>query len=147
MVPHLDMMAALSSGGGAGPAFIFGLLGIDDKRGSNRGIDKRSHCSCNRGGTSPAFLVGLFNVDNKRGGQQGRFCSGRVAAATEQARRLLSACLVWRRGRGQEGQSVGNRGQQGATQARTTPARTQGRCAIEIGAIVLVTDVQGHSEW
>ena len=73
MVPHLDTMTASKSGGGAGPVFVVGLLGVNDKRGSNRGNNKRSHCSCHGGGTSPAaFVVGLLDVDNKkRGGQQG----------------------------------------------------------------------------
>ena len=61
------------SGGGAGPAFVFGLLGVvGDKRGS-------------------------------------RLATG------------------------------GNRHAQ--------PAHTPGRCVIEIGAMVLATDVQGHPEW
>lgn len=41
VVPHLDTTAASSSGDGAGPAFVVGLLGIDDKRGSNRGNNKK----------------------------------------------------------------------------------------------------------
>jgi len=58
-------------GGGAGAAFVVDLLGVDDKRGSNRGNGKRSHCSCHGGGTNPAFVVGLLDVDNKRGGNRG----------------------------------------------------------------------------
>ena len=41
MVPHLDTMAASLSGDGAGPTFIVGLLGVDVKRGSNRGNNKK----------------------------------------------------------------------------------------------------------
>ena len=41
VVPHLDTTAASSSGDGAGPAFVVGLLGIDDKRGSNRANNKK----------------------------------------------------------------------------------------------------------
>jgi len=67
VVPHLDMTTASSSGGGAGPAYIISLLGINDKRGGNRGNNKRSHCSCHGCGTSPAFVVGLLDVDNKKG--------------------------------------------------------------------------------
>ena len=67
MVPHLDMTVTSSSGDGAGPAFVLSLLGIGDKRGSNRGNDKRLHCSCHGDGTSPAFVVGLLDVDDKMG--------------------------------------------------------------------------------
>jgi hypothetical protein len=63
------------------------------------------------GGAGPAFVVGLLGVASRS------------------------------RTRGAVGR------QQGATQARTTPARTPGRCAVEIGAMVLATDVQGHPEW
>jgi hypothetical protein len=64
-------MAALSRGGGAGPAFIVGLLGCDKKREGNRGNDKRSHCSCCGGGTGSAFVVGLLDIENKRGATEG----------------------------------------------------------------------------
>jgi hypothetical protein len=64
-------MVASSSGNGAGPAFVVGLFGVDNKRGGNRGNNKRSHCSCCRGSTGPAFVVGLLDVDNKRGGNRG----------------------------------------------------------------------------
>ena len=71
MVPHLETTAASSSGDSAGPAFIVGLLGVDVKRGSNRGNDKKSHCSCHGGGTSLAFIVGLLDVGNKSGSNRG----------------------------------------------------------------------------
>ena len=71
MVPHLDTTATSSSSDGTGPAFVLSLLGVGDKRGSNRGNDKRLNCSCHGGGTSPAFVVGLLDVDNKRGGSRG----------------------------------------------------------------------------
>jgi hypothetical protein len=67
VVPHLDTTAASLSGDGAGPAFVISLLGVDNKRGSNRGNNKRSHCSCHGCGTSPAFVVGLLDVDDKMG--------------------------------------------------------------------------------
>ena len=41
MVPHLDTTAASLSGDGAGPAFVISLLGVDNKRGSNRGNNKK----------------------------------------------------------------------------------------------------------
>jgi hypothetical protein len=75
VVPHLETTVASSSGGGASPAFIVGLLGVDVKRGSNRRNDKKLHCSCsgcscNGGGTSLAFVVSLLDVGNKRGGNR-----------------------------------------------------------------------------
>ena len=71
VIPHLETTVASSSGGGAGPAFIVGLLGINVKKGSNRGNDKKLHCSCHGGGTSLAFDAGLLYVGNKRGGKRG----------------------------------------------------------------------------
>jgi len=50
---------------------------------------------------------------------------------------LLSACLA---SRSKTRVAVGYRGQQ-------APVRTPGRCTIEIGAMVLTTDAQGHPEW
>ena len=133
------MMEASSSGSGAGPAFVVGLLGVNDKRGSNRGNNKRLHCSCHGGGTSPAFVVGLLDVDNKRGGNRGVV----AVAGWQRRRRRPGVCFrpAWRQGRGQEGQwiTAGNR--------RTQPANTPGRCVIEIGAMDLATDAQGHPEW
>ena len=70
VVSHLETTAASSSGGGASPAFIVGLLGVNVKRGSNRRNDQKSHCSCNGGGTSLAFVVSLLDVGNKRGGNR-----------------------------------------------------------------------------
>ena len=69
VVPHLDTTAASSSSGGTGAAYvIISLLGVNKKRGSNRGgNNKRSHCSCHGCGTSPAFVVGLLDVDDKMG--------------------------------------------------------------------------------
>ena len=58
-----------------------------------------------------------------------------MAAAAVQARRLLLACLAFE----DKLAAGGNR--------RAQPARTPGRCANEIGAIFLSTDVQGHPEW
>ncbi len=102
MVPYLETTAASSSSGDADPVFVIGLLGIDVKRESNRGNDKKCYCSCHSGGTSLVFIVGLLDVDNKRGGNRGNratgqhhmvaarsnchCCSGRVAAAAAQAR-------------------------------------------------------------
>ena len=93
MVPHLDMTAASSTSDGAGPAFVVSLLGVDDKRGSNRGNDKivvvtvaaqarRSLLACltlttrlratgtlvqwqggSGGGAGPAFVAGLLGVE------------------------------------------------------------------------------------
>ena len=109
MVPHLETTAASLSGGGAGPAFVVGLLVVDVKRGSNIGNGKKSHCSCHGGGTSLAFFVGLLDIDSKRGGQKGqqgnitRLQQGLivvVAVAGWQWRwrrpGLLSACLASR---------------------------------------------------
>jgi len=62
---------ASSSGSGADPAFVVGLLSIDDKRESNRDNNKRLYYNCHCGGTSPAFVVSLLDVDNKRGGNWG----------------------------------------------------------------------------
>jgi hypothetical protein len=140
MVPHLDATAASSSGGGTGPAFVISLLGINDKMGSNRGNDKRLHCSCHGDGTRRAFAVGLLGVDNKR------WCNrGVVAVAGWQWRqRRPGVCCrpAWRQGRGLEDK----RGSRSATggNRRAQPACTPGRCAIKIGAMVLVTDSQGH---
>ena len=134
MVPHLDMTATLGSGGGAGPAFIIGLLGLDDKRGSNRGNDNKSHCRCHGGSTSPAFVVGLFDVDNKRGGNMWQ--EGNISRL-QQGPIVVVACLA---SRSRTRVAVGYRGQQ-------APVRTPGRCAIEIGAMVLMTDAQSHPEW
>ena len=141
VVPHLDTTAASSSSGGTGAAYvIISLLGVNEKRGSNRGgNNKRSHCSCHGCGTSPAFVVGLLDVDDKIKGNRD---VGAVAGWQRRRRRPGVCCRpAWRRGGGQEGQWVtgGNR--------RTQPAHTLGRCAIEIGVMVLVTDAQGHPEW
>jgi hypothetical protein len=65
------------------------LLGVDDKRGSNRGNDKRSHCSCHGGGTSLEFVVGLLlDVDNKRGGNMGVV----AVAGWQRQRRMPGIC-------------------------------------------------------
>jgi len=60
-----------------------------------------------------------------------------VAAVAVHAPHLLSACLA---SRSKTRVAVGYRGQQ-------APVRTPGRCTIEIGAMVLTTDAQGHPEW
>jgi len=106
VVPHLETTAASSSRDSAGPAFIVGLLGVDVKRGSNRGNNKKSHCSCHGGGTSLAFIVGLLAVgkEGEQQGQQGnitRLQQGPIVivavAGWQRWRRrtsLLSVCLV-----------------------------------------------------
>jgi len=95
-----------------------------------------------------------------------------VVTVAVQARRLLSACLtLTTRGgatgalsrlQGGSGGGAGpafvfsllgvvedKRGSRLATggNRRAQPARTPGRCASEIGAMVLATDAQGHPEW
>jgi len=114
VVPHLDTTVASSSGSGADPAFVVGLLSIDDKRESNRDNNKRLYYNCHCGGTSPAFVVSLLDVDNKRGGNWGIVA---VAGCWQWQQRRPGVCCqpVWHRGQGQEGQSVGNRGQQALT--------------------------------
>jgi len=140
VVPHLDMTAASSSGSGTGPAFVVGLLGVKDERGSNRGNDKRFHCSCHGGGTSPAFVVGLLDVDNKGGatGSLSRWQGGSGGGAGPAFVAGLLGVEVEDK-RGSRLATGGNRHAQ--------PAHTPGRCVIEIGAMVLATDVQGHPEW
>ena len=139
MVPHLDMTVTSSSGDGAGPAFVLSLLGIGDKRGSNRGNDKRLHCSCHGDGTSPAFVVGLLDVDNKRGGNRGVVVvAGWQGGSGGGAGPAFVAGLL--------GVKIKDKSATGGNRC-TQPVRTPGRCAIEIGVMVLVTDVQGHPEW
>ena len=141
LVPHLDMTAALSTSGGAGPAFVVGLLGIDDKRGSNTGNDKIVVFTV-AAQARRLLLTCLTLTTRGEATGQGRCHGGRVAAAVAQAQRLLSACLASRlrtRGRVSRSATGGNR--------RAQPARTPGRCAIEIGVMVLATDAQGHPEW
>jgi hypothetical protein len=92
VIPHLDVMAASSSGSGAGPAFVVGMLGIDDKRGGNRGSDKRLHCSCRGGGTGPAFFVGLLDVDNKRGATGATRATGATSQGRNKVALSLSRC-------------------------------------------------------
>ena len=139
MVPHLDTTAALSSDGGAGPAFIIGLLSVNDKRGSNRGNDKRSYYSCNGGGTSLAFVVGLLDVDCKRGGNRGIVA---VAGCWQRRRHRPGVCcrpvgVKVKDKMGSWSATGGNR--------RALPARTPGRCAIEIGAMVFGDRCAGSS--
>ena len=75
------------------PGIIIGLLGLDDKRGSNRGNDNKSHCRCHGGSTSPAFVVGLFDVDNKRGGNMWQ--EGNISRL-QQGPIVVVACLASR---------------------------------------------------
>ena len=92
-----------------------------------------------------------------------------VVTVTAQARRSLLACLMlttrggatgalsrWQGGSGGGagpafvagllGVKVKDKSATGGNR-RAQPVRTPGRCAIEIGVMVLVTDVQGHPEW
>ena len=141
MVPHLDATAASSSGGGAGPAFVISLLGINDKMGSNRGNDKRLHCSCHGDGTRRAFAVGLLGADNKRWGNRGVVA---VAGWQWWQRRPGVCCRpAWRQGRGLEDK----RGSRSATggNRRAQPACTPGRCAIKICAMVFGDRFTGSS--
>ena len=112
------MMEASSSGSGAGPAFVVGLLGVNDKRGSNRGNNKRLHCSCHGGGTSPAFVVGLLDVDNKRGGNRGVV----AVAGWQRRRRRPGVCCrpAWQDKKDRVGR------QQGATGAHNLRALQEG---------------------
>ena len=97
---------------------------------------KRSHCSCHGGGTSLAFVVGLLDADNKKGGNRGV-----VTVAGWQRRRRRPAFVA-----GLLGVEVEDKLATGGNR-RAQPVRTPGRCAIEIGAMVLATDAQGHPEW
>ena len=102
---------------------------------------------------------------------------GRIVVVTvaAQARRSLSACLTLTTRRGGGATGVLSRWQSGSGggaglafvvvllgvevedkrgswlatggNRRAQPAHTPGRCAVEIGALVLVTDEQGHPEW
>jgi len=135
VVPHLDTTAALSSDSGAGPAFIIGLLSVNDKRGSNRGNDKRSYYSCNGGGTSLAFVVGLLDVDSKRGGNRGAGSGGGTGPAFVAGRLASRSRTRWAVGR-----------QQGATGAHYLRALREG-VRLRLVRWFLATDAQGHPEW
>ena len=87
---------------------------------------KRSHCSCHGGGTSLAFVVGLLDADNKKGGNRGV-----VTVAGWQRRRRRPAFVA-----GLLGVEVEDKLATGGNR-RAQPVRTPGRCAIEIGAMVL----------
>ena len=120
---------------------VVSLLGVDDKRGSNRGNDKIVVVTvAAQARRSLSTCLTLTTRGEATG--QGRRRGGRVAAAVAQAQRLLSACLASRlmtRGWVSRLATGGNR--------RAQPAHTPGRCAIEIGVMVLATDAQGHPEW
>jgi len=118
VVPHLDTTAASLSGGGAGLVFVVSLLGVNVKRGINRGNDKWSHCSCHGGSTSPAFVVGLLDVDNKRGGNRGVV----AVAGWQWRRRRPGVCCrpAWQDKKDRVGR------QQGATGAHNLRALQEG---------------------
>ncbi len=94
VVPYLETTAASPSSGDADPVFVIGLLGIDVKRESNRGNDKKCYCSCHGGGTSLVFIVGLLDVDNQRGGNRGN------RATSHGCSKVQLSLLQWQGGSG-----------------------------------------------
>jgi hypothetical protein len=115
VVSHLETTAASSSGGGAGPTFTVSLLGVDDKRGSNRGNDKSRIVVVMV--AAQAFIVGLLDVDNKRGGNRGNRATSQGGSKVPLSLSQWQAgsgggagpvCCrpAWRRGQGQEGQTA-----------------------------------------